>query len=128
MIRDIDLVDVQTQVAKTLSGGQKRKLSVGCAMIGNSKIVILYEPTSGMDTSSRRRLWEMLKENKHGRIVILTTHYMDEAERLFKSIIMLNHGKIVVKGDISDVLGGQYKRGINEARSLEEIFLDMVKK
>ena len=51
MIKEIDLVTVQNQIAKTLSGGQKRKLSVGCAMIGNSKIVILDEPTSGMDTT-----------------------------------------------------------------------------
>jgi ABC-type multidrug transport system ATPase subunit len=61
MIKEIDLVTVQNQIAKTLSGGQKRKLSVGCAMIGSSKVVILDEPTSGMDTTSRRRLWEMLK-------------------------------------------------------------------
>lgn len=64
MIMDIDLDDVKTQCAKTLSGGQKRKLSVAIAMIGNSKIVLLDEPTSGMDTSARRRLWEMLKKNK----------------------------------------------------------------
>ena len=62
MINELDLVSVQNKVVKTLSGGQKRKLSVGIAMIGNSKLIILDEPTSGMDTSSRRRLWEMLKQ------------------------------------------------------------------
>lgn len=63
-------------------------------MIGNSKIVILDEPTSGMDTSSRRRLWEMLKENKNGRIVILTTHYMDEADILGDRIGIMAEGKL----------------------------------
>ena len=61
MIIDLDLGSVQDQVVKTLSGGQKRKLSVGIALIGNSRLIILDEPTSGMDTSSRRRLWDMLK-------------------------------------------------------------------
>ena len=63
-------------------------------MIGNSKIVILDEPTSGMDTSSRRRLWEMLKSNKSGRIVILTTHYMDEADILGDRICIMAEGAV----------------------------------
>lgn len=61
-------------------------------MIGDSKIVILDEPTSGMDTTSRRRLWEMLKLNKNGRIVILTTHYMDEADILGDRICIMADG------------------------------------
>jgi ATP-binding cassette subfamily A (ABC1) protein 3 len=59
-------------------------------MIGDSKVVILDEPSSGMDTSSRRRLWEMLKENKNGKIIILTTHYMDEADILGDRICLKN--------------------------------------
>ena len=59
MLKDIELEDVKYQQSKTLSGGQKRKLSVAIAMIGNSKIVLLDEPSSGMDTSARRRMWEM---------------------------------------------------------------------
>lgn len=64
MLDEIDLGDVKHLLSKKLSGGQKRKLSVAIAMIGNSKIVMLDEPTSGMDTAARRRLWEMLKKNK----------------------------------------------------------------
>jgi ATP-binding cassette, subfamily A (ABC1), member 3 len=63
-------------------------------MIGDSKVVILDEPSSGMDTSSRRRLWEMLKENKSGKIIILTTHYMDEADILGDRICIMADGKI----------------------------------
>ena len=67
-------------------------------MIGDSKIVMLDEPTSGMDTSSRRRLWEMLKRNKQGRIVILTTHYMDEADILGDRISIMAEGKVQCTG------------------------------
>ena len=63
-------------------------------MIGNSKIVILDEPTSGMDTTARRKLWEMLKKNKTGKIVNLTTHYMDEADILGDRIAIMAEGDV----------------------------------
>ena len=110
MIKDIDLVEVENQLAGTLSGGQKRKLSVGIAMVGDSKVVILDEPSSGMDTSSRRRLWEMLKDNKTGKIVILTTHYMDEADILGDRIMA--EGKIKCVGS-SLFLKNRYGVGYN---------------
>lgn len=61
MVHEIELNDIQHQLANTLSGGQKRKLSVGIALIGDSKVIMLDEPTSGMDTTTRRRFWEMVK-------------------------------------------------------------------
>ncbi len=94
MLIDIDLVMQKNQISKNLSAGQKRKLSVAISMIGNSKIVMLDEPSSGMDTSTRRRLWEMLKKNKAGKIVILTTHYMDEADILGDRIAIMAEGKV----------------------------------
>lgn len=63
-------------------------------MIGNSQIVLLDEPTSGMDTSARRRLWDMLKKNKQGKIIILTTHYMDEADILGDRIAIMAEGDV----------------------------------
>lgn len=112
MIKDIDLAEVENQLAGTLSGGQKRKLSVGIAMIGDSKVVILDEPSSGMDTSSRRRLWEMLKDNKNGKIIILTTHYMDEADILGDRICIMADGKIKCCGS-SLFLKNRYGVGYN---------------
>ena len=64
------------------------------AMIGNSKIVMLDEPSSGMDTTSRRKLWDMLKKNKNGKIIILTTHYMDEADILGDRIGIMAEGVV----------------------------------
>lgn len=92
MIYEIELQDVQHQLASTLSGGQKRKLSVGIALIGEAKIVMLDEPTSGMDTTTRRRFWEMIKRYKNDRIIILTTHYMDEADVLGDRICIMAEG------------------------------------
>lgn len=94
MIIELDMSAQADQISKTLSGGQKRKLSVGIALIGNSKIVLLDEPSSGMDTTSRRKLWEMLKTQKNGRIIILTTHYMDEADILGDRIAIMAEGKV----------------------------------
>jgi len=82
----------------TLSGGNKRKLSVGIALCGQSKFVLLDEPTSGLDLSARRVLWNMLKEYKKDRVILLTTHYMDEADILGDRIAIMKSGKITALG------------------------------
>jgi ABC-type multidrug transport system ATPase subunit len=81
-MKDIDLESHRKTMAKSLSGGNKRKLSVALALVADSKLVLLDEPTSGMDLTARRRLWSMLNDYKKGRIIILTTHNMDEADLL----------------------------------------------
>ena len=82
-------------MAKDLSGGNKRKLCVALALVADSRLVLLDEPTSGMDLTARRRLWEMLKRYKEGRIIILTTHNMDEAELLGDRVAIMKEGRIV---------------------------------
>lgn len=89
---NVDLSAQRDQLSKSLSGGQKRKVSVGIAMLGDSKIVLLDEPTSGMDPTARRRLWDLLKNNKDGKIIILTTHYMEEADILGDRIAIMANG------------------------------------
>lgn len=78
MIAEVGLKEKADIKSSTLSGGQKRKLSVGIALIGDSKVVILDEPTSGMDPFSRRSTWNIIQRNKKNRVILLTTHFMDE--------------------------------------------------
>lgn len=91
-LESVDLNSQRDMQSKNLSGGQQRKVSVGIAMLGDSKIVLLDEPTSGMDPTARRRLWDLLKNNKEGKIIILTTHYMEEADILGDRIAIMVHG------------------------------------
>lgn len=98
MLAEVGLVEKANAKASTLSGGQKRKLSVGIALIGNSKIVILDEPTSGMDPYSRRSTWNIIQRNKKGRVILLTTHFMDEADILGDRIAIMAEGKLQCVG------------------------------
>ena len=86
-------------MAKDLSGGQKRKLCIAIACCGRSKVIILDEPTGGIDIASRKSIWEILKEIKHReKIILLITHFMDEASYLSDKIGILRGGKLVVSG------------------------------
>ena len=95
---DFGIIDKRYSLASQLSGGNKRKLSVAIALCGNSRFVLLDEPTSGMDLQSRRQLWNMLKLYKKNRIILLTTHYMDEADILGDRIGIMSHGKMTCLG------------------------------
>ncbi len=87
-----------TQVAN-LSGGQKHRLAVGLAMVSNGKVVFLDEPTTGLDPQARRQLWEVILGLKEaGKTVFLTTHYMDEAEKLCDKLLVIDHGMVIAKG------------------------------
>jgi ABC-type multidrug transport system ATPase subunit len=94
MIARVGLKEKACVKSSMLSGGQKRKLSVGIALIGDSKTVILDEPSSGMDPYSRRSMWDLLQEAKAGRVVMLTTHFMDEADILGDRIAIMGDGKL----------------------------------
>mmetsp|Transcript_62430 Transcript_62430/g.122842 ORF Transcript_62430/g.122842 Transcript_62430/m.122842 type:complete len:2323 (-) Transcript_62430:80-7048(-) len=94
MIAEVGLSEKANARSSTLSGGQKRKLSLGIALIGDSKVVILDEPTSGMDPYSRRSTWNIIQRNKKGRIILLTTHFMDEADLLGDRVAIMAHGKL----------------------------------
>jgi ATP-binding cassette subfamily A (ABC1) protein 3 len=98
MLIDVDVFHHKDKIASSLSGGSKRKLSVAIALIGGSQFVLLDEPTSGMDLSARRKLWNMLKNYKTGRIIILTTHYMDEADILGDRIGIMTGGQLLCLG------------------------------
>ncbi|KAL4006708.1 leucine-rich repeat-containing protein 16 [Sarotherodon galilaeus] len=94
MIKDVGLPHKRKELAKNLSGGMQRKLSVAIAFVGGSKIVILDEPTAGVDPYARRGIWELLLKYKQGRTIILSTHHMDEADILGDRIAIISHGKM----------------------------------
>ncbi|XP_030646569.1 ATP-binding cassette sub-family A member 3 [Chanos chanos] len=94
IIRILNLEDKRKARSKTLSGGMKRKLSIGIALIGDSKVVMLDEPTSGMDPSARRATWDLLQGEKRGRTILLTTHFMDEADLLGDRIAIMASGEL----------------------------------
>ena len=98
IIDEVGLNEKADVKSSNLSGGMKRKLSVGIALIGDSKVVILDEPTSGMDPFSRRSTWSILQKNKAGRIILLTTHFMDEADILGDRIAIMAGGRLQCVG------------------------------
>ncbi len=88
----------RTYVSK-LSGGQRQRLAVACALVGDPELLFLDEPTVGLDPQNRRQLWDILRHFRaRGRTVLLTTHYMDEAERLCDRIAVVDHGKVIALG------------------------------
>lgn len=98
-ISRVSLDDKAKSWIKKLSGGQKQRLAVACALIGDPDLVFLDEPTTGLDPTSRRQLWEIIQNfTVTGRTVLLTTHYMDEAERLCNRVAIFDQGKIIAVG------------------------------
>jgi ABC-2 type transport system ATP-binding protein len=82
-----------------LSGGQKQRLALGCALVGDPEFLFLDEPTTGLDPQARRQLWDLIEQFKAaGRTILLTTHYMDEAERLCDRVAIMDHGKVIALG------------------------------
>ncbi|KAK4029566.1 hypothetical protein OUZ56_022545 [Daphnia magna] len=111
MIEDLGLSHKRHDISEHLSGGMKRKLSIGAAFIGNSKTVILDEPTAGVDPYSRRSIWDILLKYKAGRTIILTTHFMDEADLLGDRIAIISQGQLKCCGSslfLKQKLGSGY--------------------
>ena len=105
MLRRLGLWDKGNDQARTLSGGYKRRLMIAKALIHEPKLLILDEPTAGVDIELRREMWDFLKEiNANGTTIILTTHYLEEAEQLCKNIGIIDHGEIVVDTSMKDLL------------------------
>ncbi|ORX82548.1 P-loop containing nucleoside triphosphate hydrolase protein [Anaeromyces robustus] len=94
ILKEVDLEHKRNDKVRALSGGQKRKLCIAIAIIGNPKYIFLDEPTTGLDPLSRRKVWDLLLNKKKGRVIFLTTHYMDEADILADRKLILSHGKI----------------------------------
>jgi ABC-2 type transport system ATP-binding protein len=97
LLETLAIKDIKNSMFKNLSGGQKQRLSIALALIGNPKVAILDELTTGLDPEARRETWALIEGIRdRGVTVILVTHFMDEAERLCDRLALINHGKIVV--------------------------------
>jgi ABC-2 type transport system ATP-binding protein len=96
VIGEVGLEEKRGARVGTLSGGQKQRLAVACALVGDPELLFLDEPTTGLDPQSRRQVWDIVNNFKlRGRTVLLTTHYMDEAERLSDRVAVIDHGKVI---------------------------------
>uniref|UniRef100_A0A8C2JLK8 ATP binding cassette subfamily A member 5 n=1 Tax=Cyprinus carpio TaxID=7962 RepID=A0A8C2JLK8_CYPCA len=119
VLKDLDLEKIMDAQAKNLSGGQKRKLSVGIAILGDPKILLLDEPTAGMDPVSRRQVWSLLKSHRAGRVTVFSTHYMDEADILADRKAVISQGQLKCVGS-SLYLKNKYGVGYQLRMSVTE--------
>jgi len=106
------LTEHQRKLTKQLSGGMKRKLSLGMALIGKSKLIILDEPSSGLDVESRRQIWDLIKFLKPGRSIIMSTQHIEEADELSNRICIMSQGKLLAL-DTANNIKKRYGVGYN---------------
>lgn len=120
MINKFDLKQVENKKAKILSGGMQRRLSIAMALVTNPKILFLDEPTLGLDVIARRELWKIIKELQSSVTILLTTHYMEEAEKLSNRVGIMNHGKLIDCGTVDELLTK------TNSKNLEDAFVTIV--
>ncbi len=133
-LRDVDLEDKAKNYVEDLSGGQKQRLSITTALVHGPKVFFLDEPTTGLDPQARRHLWELIeKVRDRGISVVMTTHYMDEAEILCDRIAVMDNGKIIAEDTPKNLIKSLLKRGFKkeqhvEQANLEDVFIDLTGK
>jgi ABC-2 type transport system ATP-binding protein len=111
-MEQVELTEKANAYVGKLSGGQRQRLAVACALVGDPELLFLDEPTTGLDPQSRRQLWDILRRfQSEGRTVLITTHYMDEAERLCDRVAVVDHGKVIALGspvELISRIGGEH--------------------
>jgi ABC-2 type transport system ATP-binding protein len=133
-LRDVELEDKANDYVENLSGGQKQRLSITTALVHGPKVFFLDEPTTGLDPQARRHLWELIRKVRDkGISVIMTTHYMDEAEVLCDRIAIMDMGKIIAIDTPKNLVKQLLKRGFHKSQhveqaNLEDVFIDLTGK
>ncbi len=113
LLRAVHLEDKANAYARTLSGGMKRRLMVAKAMVHSPPVLVLDEPTAGVDIQLRQQLWDYVRElNADGVTVVLTTHYLEEAEQLCDRIAIINHGRVVANQPTRELLGMAQEKAV----------------
>jgi ABC-2 type transport system ATP-binding protein len=134
LLKEVNLEEKAGSYIESLSGGQKQRFSIAAALVHKPKVFFLDEPTTGLDPQARRRLWELIKKVKsEGMTVILTTHYMEEAEELCQRVAIMDEGEIVALDTPQNLIQQLLKRGFKKERrveqaDLEDVFLDLTGK
>lgn len=133
-LEDVQLGEKSESYAESLSGGQRQRLSIAAALVHNPKVFFMDEPTTGLDPQARRNLWELVQHVRDkGVTVVITTHYMDEAELLCDRVAIMDKGKIIAidtpKNLIRQLLGRGFKKAQHvEQANLEDVFIDLTGK
>ncbi len=134
LLAEVDLTDKASSYAENLSGGQRQRFSIAVALVHRPKIFFMDEPTTGLDPQARRNLWDLVKGiNTQGITVIMTTHYMEEAELLCKRVAIMDEGEIIAldspKNLVRKLLDKGFKKEQHvEQASLEDVFIDLTGK
>jgi ABC-2 type transport system ATP-binding protein len=134
LLDTVNLRDKAKNKFKELSGGQKQRFSIATTLINEPKIIFLDEPTTGLDPQARRNLWELIKQlRQRGATVVITTHYMDEAEELCERVAIVDSGKIIALSSPEELINNLIASGFKRSRAvkeanLEDVFLDMTGK
>ncbi len=122
VIRLVGLEEKKDARVKTLSGGQKRRLDLGVALVGDPDLVFLDEPTTGFDPAARRTAWDLIRTLRSlGKTILLTTHYLDEAQQLADRVAVMQAGRIVSLGTPAELIGGAHKAEIRFQRNGEAV-------
>ena len=133
-LAEVQLGDKANSYIEQLSGGQKQRFSIAAALVHNPKVLFLDEPTTGLDPQARRNLWELVQQTRDkGVTVVLTTHYMEEAELLCDRVAIMDNGKIIAldspKKLVKALLKKGFKKQVNvEQADLEDVFIDLTGK
>ena len=134
LLETVNLQDKAKNKFKEMSGGQKQRFSIATTLINNPKIIFLDEPTTGLDPQACRNLWELIKKIRNkGTTVIITTHYMDEAEQLCDRVAIMDEGKIIALQSpdklIDDLVASGFERPkLTKAANLEDVFINLTGK
>jgi ABC-2 type transport system ATP-binding protein len=124
LLNVLDLQDKRDAQFRSLSGGQKQRVSIALALVGNPKVAILDELTTGLDPQARRTTWEVVRrERDTGATVLLVTHFMEEAERLCDRLIIIDRGHVLAEGSPEDLINS-----VGGAQSLEDVFVAITSK
>jgi ABC-2 type transport system ATP-binding protein len=133
-LEDVDLQEKAESYVEQLSGGQKQRFSIAAALVHQPKVFFMDEPTTGLDPQARRNLWSLVKKiSKQGITVILTTHYMEEAQMLCDRVAIMDNGKIIALDSPDNLVQKLLKKGFKkeqrvEQATLEDVFIDLTGK